>query len=86
MTQRDKTLDDVLRGKSDANIRFDELRALLVALGFSERTRGSHHVFSKEGIEDQINLQRDGSKAKPYQVKQVRSVLIKYHLAKTEHG
>jgi predicted RNA binding protein YcfA (HicA-like mRNA interferase family) len=86
VTQRDKTLDDVLRGKSDANIRFDELRALLVALGFSERTRGSHHVFSKEGIEDQINLQRDGSKAKPYQVKQVRSVLIKYHLAKTEHG
>ena len=84
MTQRDKTLEDVLRGKSDANIRFDELRALLVALGFGERVRGSHHVFSKEGIDDQINLQRDGSKAKPYQVKQVRSVLIKYHL-KTEH-
>jgi hypothetical protein len=86
MTQRDKTLADVLRGKSDANIRFDELRALLVSLGFGERVRGSHHVFSKDGIEDQINLQRDGSKAKPYQVKQVRSVLIKYHLAKTEHG
>jgi hypothetical protein len=85
MTQRDKTLEDVLRGKSDANIRFDELRALLVSLGFGERVRGSHHVFSKEGIDDQINLQRDGSKAKPYQVKQVRSVLIKYHLAKTEH-
>jgi hypothetical protein len=86
MTQRDKTLADVLRGKSDANIRFDELRALLVSLGFGERVRGSHHVFSKDGIEDQINLQRDGSKAKPYQVKQVRSVFIKYHLAKTEHG
>jgi hypothetical protein len=85
MTQRDKTLEDVLRGKSDANIRFDELRALLVSLGFGERVRGSHHVFSKVGIDDQINLQRDGSKAKPYQVKQVRSVLIKYHL-KTEHG
>lgn len=85
MTQRDKTLEDVLRGKSDANIRFDELRALLVSLGFGVLVRGSHHVFSKEGVDDQINLQRDGSKAKPYQVKQVRSVLIKYHLAKTEH-
>jgi len=86
LTQRDKTLEDVLRGRADANIRFDELRALLISLGFGERVRGSHHVFSKEGIDDQINLQRDGSKAKPYQVKQVRSVLIKYHLAKTEHG
>ncbi|HEX3578073.1 MAG TPA: type II toxin-antitoxin system HicA family toxin [Thermoanaerobaculia bacterium] len=86
MTQRDKTLDDVSRGKSDANIRFEELRSLLISLGFNERVRGSHHVFSKAGIEDQINLQRDGSKAKAYQVKQVRSVLIKYHLAKTEHG
>jgi len=86
LTQRDKTLEDVLRGRADANIRFDELRALLISLGFGERVRGSHHVFSKEGIDDQINLQRDGSKAKPYQVKHVRSVLIKYHLAKTEHG
>jgi hypothetical protein len=85
MTRRDKTLDAVLRGKSDANIRFDELRALLVSLGFGERVRGSHHVFSRIGIADQINLQRDGSRAKPYQVKQVRSVLIKYHVAKTEH-
>jgi hypothetical protein len=84
VTQREKTLEDVLRGKSDANIRFDELRALLVSLGFGERVRGSHHVFSKEGIQDQINLQRDGSKAKAYQVKQVRSVLIQYHLAKNE--
>jgi len=86
LTQRDKTLEDVLRGRADANIRFDELRGLLISLGFGERVRGSHHVFSKEGIDDQINLQRDCSKAKPYQVKQVRSVLIKYHLAKTEHG
>ena len=82
MTQRDKTLDEILRGKSDANIRFDELRALLVSLGFGERVRGSHHVFSKDGVEDQINLQRDGAKAKPYQVRQVRSVLVKYNLAK----
>jgi predicted RNA binding protein YcfA (HicA-like mRNA interferase family) len=84
--QREKTLKEVLRGKSDANIRFDELRALLVSLGFSERVRGSHHVFSKEGVDDQIVVQRDGAKAKPYQVKQVRGVLLKYHLVRAEHG
>jgi predicted RNA binding protein YcfA (HicA-like mRNA interferase family) len=82
LTQGDKTLEQILRGKSDANIRFDDLRSLLLALGFTERSRGSHHVFSKEGIEEQINLQRDGSKTKPYQVRQVRAVLVKYHLAK----
>ena len=82
MTQRDKTLEQILRGNADANIRFDELRSLLLSLDFTERTRGSHHVFSKMGVEEQIVLQQRGSKAKAYQVRQVRSVLIKYHLAK----
>ncbi|HEV7424791.1 MAG TPA: type II toxin-antitoxin system HicA family toxin [Thermoanaerobaculia bacterium] len=82
MTQREKTLEEILRGKADANIRFVELRSLLLSLGFSERTRGSHHVFSKKDIDEQIVLQQQGSKAKAYQVRQVRSVLIKYHLAK----
>jgi hypothetical protein len=67
--------------EADANIRFEKLRALLLDLGFAERTRGSHHVFGKSGIEEQINLQREGAKAKPYQVKQVRAVILKYRLA-----
>lgn len=49
-------------------------------LGFAERIRGSHNVFSREGIEDRINLQESGAKAKPYQVKQVRAVIVKYGL------
>jgi len=78
----DKTLAQVLHGAADANIRFEELRSLLISLGFSERSRGSsHHIFTKKGVEEQINLQRDGSKAKPYQVKQVRAVILKYDLA-----
>jgi hypothetical protein len=63
VTQRDKMLEQILRGKADTNIRFDELRSLLLSLGFTERTRGSHHVFSKRGIEEQIVLQQLGSKA-----------------------
>jgi hypothetical protein len=75
-----KVFGQVVSGRADANIRFDELRALLLSCGFSERSRGSHHVFSRSGVEEQINLQRDGSKAKPYQVKQVRAVLQRYGL------
>jgi HicA toxin of bacterial toxin-antitoxin, len=66
---------------SDANIGFDELRALLKGMGFDERIKGSHHIFRREGVSELLNLQRDGNKAKPYQVKQVRSVIVKYRLS-----
>jgi predicted RNA binding protein YcfA (HicA-like mRNA interferase family) len=76
----DKILDAVLRGTSDANISFGGLRGLLSRLGFQERTKGSHHIFWKEGLAEILNLQPKGSKAKPYQVKQVRAILVKYKL------
>lgn len=69
-----------MRGASDANIDFDDLCGLLGHLGFTLRVRGSHHVFSKPGVSERINLQRDGARAKPYQVRQVRSIIVKYHL------
>ena len=81
MSRAEKTLEQVLRGAADANIRFDDLRQLLSHLGFEERTRGSsHHIFKRTGIEEMLNLQKDGAHAKPYQVKQVRTVILKYHL------
>lgn len=80
MERHDELLDRILRGKSDANISFDDLCQLLRHLGFDERTRGSHHIFRKVRVEERINLQRDGSKAKPYQVNQVRRVILKYKL------
>ena len=70
----------IVDGRSDANIRFDDLRSLLRRLGFSERVRGSHHIFRMEGIAERLNLQRDGSHAKPYQVRQVRRVILRYTL------
>jgi predicted RNA binding protein YcfA (HicA-like mRNA interferase family) len=70
----------ILQGKSDANVNFDELRQLLQWLGFEERTRGSHHIFRREGVRELINLQREGSKAKVYQVRQVRQVIVRYGL------
>ena len=76
----DKTLGRLLSGSSDAAIRFDDLRRLLQNLGFEERVRGAHHLFRRSGIEDRINLQRDGGNAKPYQVRQVRAVILKHDL------
>lgn len=80
MTQLEKLLLRLLRGTSDANIGFDELCGLLTHLGFEVRVRGSHHLFSKPGLAELINLQRDGANAKPYQVKQVRTIIVKYKL------
>lgn len=84
MSKLEKLLSQVVSGRADANIAFADLRRLLLRLGFNERTRGSHHVFSREGIEERINVQESGSKAKPYQVKQVRAVIVKYGLEVNE--
>ena len=84
MSKHQKLIQQILSGRADANIRFDELCALLTHLGFSERTRGSHHNFRRTGLEEKLNLQCDGSKAKAYQVKQVRAVILKYQLGADE--
>lgn len=75
-----KTLRRILRATSGANIRFADLCGLLRRLGFAERTRGSHHVFSKEGVSEVIVLQRLGGQAKPYQIRQVRRIILTYRL------
>ena len=84
MGKYERLLSDLLRGRSDANVEFEELCQLLCSLGFEERVRGSHHIFRKAGIEERINLQRDKRKAKVYQVRQVRAVIVKYGLAGDE--
>lgn len=80
MKKYDYLLFRILVGKSDTNISFADIRHLLIVLGFNERIKGDHHIFTQPGIEEILNLQPQGSKAKPYQVKQVRNVIIKYKL------
>ena len=76
-----KILDKILSGLSDRNIRFQDLRKLLIDMGFSERIKGDHHIFYREGIEEIVNLQPLGDgKAKAYQVRQVRGIILKYRL------
>ncbi len=80
MPKWSKLIWRIAGGRSDANISFSDLRGLLLHLGFEERVRGSHHVFVKEGVEDQINLQEERGKAKSYQVAQVRRTISRYGL------
>lgn len=76
----EKILEKLLRGESDASIRFDDICHLLQTKGFRMRVSGSHHIFTKSGVMERINLQREGSKAKPYQIRQVRKILAQYKL------
>ncbi len=74
-------VEKVLSGLSDRNIRFEDLKSLILRLGFSCRVKGAHHIFTREGITEILNLQplQDG-KAKAYQVKQVRNIILKYKI------
>jgi predicted RNA binding protein YcfA (HicA-like mRNA interferase family) len=78
MSKHQKVFMRILAGGSDDNIPFDDLCSLLRHLGFVERTRGSHHIFARPGVQELINLQRPGRQAKGYQVRQVRAILVKY--------
>jgi predicted RNA binding protein YcfA (HicA-like mRNA interferase family) len=80
VSQQDKLLAKILSGASDTNISFEQLCQLLIRLGFDERISGSHHIFTKEGVEEILNLQPKQGKAKAYQAKQVREMLLKYQL------
>jgi hypothetical protein len=79
MSKYEKLRDRILSVQSDANIKFEDLRNLLLDLGFEERIKGSHHTFRRTGVAEKPNLQRDGDKAKAYQVRQVRNILKKYN-------
>ena len=81
MAKFENTLEAILRGVSDQNVNFGDLRHVLSRLGFQERVKGGHFIFSREGMVEIINLQPVGSKAKAYQVKQVRNLIVKYKLA-----
>jgi predicted RNA binding protein YcfA (HicA-like mRNA interferase family) len=80
MGRYQKLLQHLLMKRGDANMPFDGLCQLLLQLGFEERIRGGHHIFSKIGVDEIINLQPKGAMSKPYQVKQVREIVLRYGL------
>lgn len=81
MSSWKKTREKLLLGASDANLEFDAVCSMLRHLGFSERQgSGSHRVFYRQGVEEIINLQPRGGQGKPYQMRQIRQILLKYKL------
>jgi hypothetical protein len=80
MDKHRKLLQHIMLKKGDVNVPFIGLCQLLTRLGFDERITGDHHIFTMAGIDEIINLQPKGSKAKPYQVKQVRGLVLRYDL------
>ena len=85
MSKFEKLLYSVLYGTMDSNISFEDIRNLLNALGFSERIKGGHHIYTKDNITEIINIQAVGNKAKPYQVKQIRNIILKYRMGGNEN-
>ncbi|MDN5848134.1 MAG: type II toxin-antitoxin system HicA family toxin [Nitrococcus sp.] len=79
-----KLREKILAGSADDNVEFSALCKLLIRLGFDERVKGDHHIFTRDGIDEIINLQPKANKAKSYQIKQVRGILVKYRLGKSD--
>ena len=80
MGQYEKLLLALMSGAKDRNFQFSDLRLILDRLGFDCRVRGDHFIYTRNDIEEIINIQPVGSKAKPYQCKQVRQIILKYDL------
>ena len=76
----EKLMQSIMSGTQDRNIKFSDLQKILDVLGFQCRIKGDHFIYWKDGIDEIINIQPDGNKAKPYQVKQVRNIILKYGL------
>ena len=85
MSQYEKLLLAILSGTRDKGILFSDLRAVLDRLGFQCRIKGDHFIYTRDGVEEIINIQPVGNQAKPYQVKQVRNVILKYQLGGDVH-
>ncbi len=64
-----------------ANVEFSDALRLAEALGFEElRISGSHHVLARRGIPEQLDLQDRRGQAKPYQLRQLMSLVQRYDL------
>lgn len=63
------------------NVAFSDLRHLVRAFGFTlVRVSGSHHIFSRPGVPELVNLQQVKGQGKPYQIRQFLRLVERYNL------
>ena len=82
MGKFENILSAIPRGASDNNIAFSDLRFALESLEFEVRVKGDHFIYTRHNVAEIINIQPVDNKAKAYQVKQVRNLILKYKLAR----
>lgn len=80
MPTTEKLYISIMSGTQDKNIKFRDLQKLLDILGFEHRIKGDHFIYYYGNLPENINIQPSKNMAKPYQVKQIRSYLSKYHI------
>ncbi len=80
MGRIEKLISIIMSENSDNNVKFKDIRTLLLYLGFEERINGSHHIYRKSNLNTLLNIQKDGDMAKSYQIKQVRKLIISNNL------
>ena len=81
MPDPEKTKAALLESAKDYSHRFADVVQFLEATGWRQRIKGSHHIFTRPGVPVLLNLQTEKSgKAKAYQIRQVRQVLLQFKL------
>jgi predicted RNA binding protein YcfA (HicA-like mRNA interferase family) len=76
-----KVYHAVKSGQSDSNIGYNDFQNLILALGFEKRRqKGSHTMYYHKPTREFMNIQKDGGKAKSYQVEQLRTIIKKHDL------
>lgn len=67
--------------RNPAGLTFAEAQRLAEAAGWQlARTKGSHHVYSRPGTVEIVDLQPLCNKAKTYQVRQLLALIAKYEI------
>ena len=78
---KNKVYEVIVNGRSDNNIKYSDLIVLAEYLGFIfQRQRGSHEIYYHPAINEFLNLQAEGNKAKGYQVRQLRGIILAHKL------
>ena len=76
-----------LTGGALQNVRFGDMISLATGFGFRvERVSGSHHILTRPGIRELINLQNVDGQAKPYQIRQFIRLVERYNLKLEEEN
>jgi predicted RNA binding protein YcfA (HicA-like mRNA interferase family) len=76
MSHWQKTLEKVMAGNSDGNVRYDDLCSLLEKFGYVPRQTGSHRTFKKAQLAP-ITLVEHRGTVQRYMVRLVREELKK---------